>query len=718
MIYANEENGYSVLRLSAGKEPVTVVGCIPAPCAGEELQLSGQWVTHASYGQQFKAEAVSRRLPTSKRAVFEFLAFGAVKGVGPVLAEAIVNAFGAKALDVMEEDPERLAEIRGISPKKALLIGKEFARQMGLRRLMEFLTQNGLKPYLAVRLYKAYGAEAMSAVRENPYVLAEDFIGADFFEADTLALNLGFEGDSRERIEAAVLFELKFNLQNGHTFLPYHKLVAATNQLIDVNPEGIEEALHSLMESGYVVPDEIAGQQACYLAAVYEAETYTAARIKELAGISPAREVNLTKLLGDIEKKSGITYAERQRSAVELAGKSGVLVLTGGPGTGKTTAVRGILALFEKLGLNPALAAPTGRAAKRMSELTGHEAVTIHRLLGAGFSGENEEIVFERCESDPLENGAVILDEASMIDIALMASLLKAMKPGCRLVLVGDADQLPPVGPGNVFRDIIRSEVVPTVRLNEIFRQARESRIIQNAHQINEGIMPDLTENGGDFFFLQRAARERTVETITELCAERLPKNMGIDPAQIQVLTPSRKNITGTENLNRCLQAALNPPAEGKKEKIYGEFVFREGDKVMQIRNNYDIIWKKPDNTESGMGIFNGDIGRILHIDNARETVTVEFEDKLAVYTFDMLGELEPAFAMTVHKSQGSEYKAVVFAVSRAAPALLTRSVLYTAVTRAKELLILVGEREIVAQMTANDKRQKRYSGLKARLVR
>ncbi len=719
VIYSNEENGYTVLRLNTGEnEPVTVVGCIPAASAGEELTALGTWATHSAYGQQFKAEQVSRRLPDTKRAVFEFLAFGAIKGIGPALAEAIVNKFGRESLDVIEEDPLKLAEIRGISEQKARNIGKEFARQMGLRRLMEFLTHHGLKPYLAVRLYKVYGDTALGVVRENPYILAEDFFGADFFEADTLALNLGFEGDSRERVEAAVLFELKHNLNNGHTFLPRAKLIGATAQLIEVGTDTIEDALEALLESGFIVEDEIAGQNACYLEAIYEAERYTAERLFELSSYTPRQIKNAGKTIDEIEAESGIKYAKLQRQAVELAAEHGVMVLTGGPGTGKTTAVRTILALFDKMGLNTALAAPTGRAAKRMSELSGREALTVHRLLGAGFAGENEEIIFERDENDPLQNDAVILDEASMIDITLMAALLKAIKSGSRLVLVGDADQLPSVGPGNVFSDIIRSGLVPTVRLNEIFRQAGESRIIKNAHMINRGEMPELGENSGDFFFLQRGTKEKTADTVAELVAERLPKNMGIEPKDIQVLTPSRKGETGTWNLNRLIQAAVNPPEDGKKEKNYGEFVFREGDRVMQIRNNYDIIWKKQDGVSAGAGIFNGDIGKILSIDYARETVIVEYEDKQALYSFDMLGELEPAYAMTVHKSQGSEYKAVVLSAQRCAPSLLTRGVLYTAVTRARKLLIIVGDREVVGYMTGNNLKQKRYSGLKARLSR
>ena len=440
-------------------------------------------------------------------------------------------------------------------------------------------------------------------------------------------------------------------------------------------------------------------------------------RIRSLAGWPPDAFSKAERLLSAVERDLSIVFASEQRHAVELAGRVRVMVLTGGPGTGKTTTVRGILALFEKLGVRTVLCAPTGRAAKRMGELTGREAATIHRLLGAGYSPETDQLIFERNAQDPLDADAVIVDETSMVDILLMHSLLDAMKPGCRLILVGDADQLPSVGPGNVFSDIIRSQSVETVRLTEIFRQAKESTIVKNAHLINQGIPPDLGDRNGDFFFLQRSSPAKTAETIVSLCRERLPANMGIDPSQIQVLSPTRKNESGTVNLNAQLQAALNPPAQGKKEKIFGNFVFRVGDKVMQIRNHYDIIWRSSDGKRSGTGVFNGDIGLITEIDAIKETVTVDFEDKLVTYYYEQLGELEPAYAMTVHKSQGSEYRAVILAASYGAPQLLYRGVLYTAVTRARDLLIIVGSSDVIGRMVANDKRQRRYSGLRARLM-
>ena len=714
VIYENQDNGYTVLRLDTGTEgQATVVGCLPCASPGEEMELEGTWASHPVHGAQFKAEHAVRRLPETAAAIYEYLAFGGVKGIGPVTARAIVEAFGVKALDILEEEPQRLAELKGITAKKAEEIGRAFQRRAGLRRLIEFLVGEGLKAQLAMRLYSAYGDDALAAVKDNPYIMVNEFIGAEFYDADALAISLGFDADSSERVQAAALFELSHNLNNGHTFIPREKLCQATSQLIEVEPETVSESLDALLSQGQVVQDELAGKTVIYLASLYSAETDVTERILYMADIIPVRRAELTKLIERAQAELGVKLADGQRRAVELAAESQIAVLTGGPGTGKTTTVRAILNLFDNMGLKTVLTAPTGRAAKRMSELCSEEAQTIHRLLGAGFNDELGIPVFQKGPDDQLDADAVILDETSMVDIILMQALLQALKPSCRLVLVGDADQLPSVGPGNVFSDIIRSGVVPTVCLNEIFRQAAESRIIRNAHRINGGELPELT-NGGDFFFLQRRTPEKTVDTIIDLCRERLPKNMGIETSAIQVLAPTRLYETGTVNLNRLLQAALNPPDGDKNEKRFGEFLFREGDKVMQIKNNYDIMWKKGE--IPGAGIFNGDVGRILTINNREQNMTVEFDDKTAVYTFDMLTELEPAYAMTVHKAQGSEYKAVILSAFKGAPSLLSRALLYTAVTRARDLLIIVGDNEIIRQMTENNRKQRRYSGLKIRL--
>ncbi|UOO37760.1 ATP-dependent RecD-like DNA helicase [Oscillospiraceae bacterium CM] len=715
LVYQNTDNGYAVLRLQTDNGLVTAVGCMPGINPGEALILTGVWATHHAYGEQFKAEYVERRMPSGREAIYAYLASGVIKNVGPAKARDIVDTFGDKALEVIENDPDQLAQVRGITSKRAREVGASFRRQVGLRRLMEFLSAYGLKPVIAVRLYKTFGDDALDAVRDNPYIMTSSDFGADFFEADAVALALGFDSDCPARAEAAVLFELEHNLNNGHTFLPFDKLVSATQQLIDVENQTITDALDALCESGYIVREPIAGQDACYLEPLAQAERSVATRL--LAAAAPETDdcVDINALIAAVERAQNLRYAAEQKRAVALALKSRVLVLTGGPGTGKTTAVNGILALFDNLGLKTRLCAPTGRAAKRMSEVTGREAATIHRLLGAGV-GEGDGLVFEYDETNPLDADAVVVDETSMVDILLMRALLSALPAACRLVLVGDADQLPSVGPGNVFSDIIRSGAVETVALSEIFRQAGESGIIKSAHMINKGLVPDLSEKTHDFFFLRRPSAERTVETIVDLCAERLPKNMGVSPAQIQVLSPTRKNKAGTENINRRLQEVLNPPSPGKKEKSFGDFVFREGDKVMQIRNNYDILWKSDGGLTVGTGVFNGDIGCILDIDFARETLSVDFDDKIVTYLFEQLSELEPAYALTVHKSQGSEYRAVILAAAAGAPQLLVRSVLYTAVTRARELLIIVGDQAVFETMVANDRRQKRYSGLRARL--
>lgn len=718
VIYANDDNGYTVLRLREALtgEEITVVGCIPGATDGETLTVTGVWTTHPSYGEQFRAQTAVRQLPTERSDIFAYLASGVIKGVGAATAALIIGKFGAESLSVIAGEPEKLAEIRGISPQKARAIGADFRKTSAMRALMEFLTAHGLKTSLAVRLYGTYGDMAIDLIHDNPYLITREQFGADFYEADALALSLGYSSDSPQRVEAAVLFELRHNLTNGHTFLPAEKLVAATCQLIGMESDAVETALRVLTENGHIVRETVANCDACYLEGIHRAESYSAERLLQMASIPASSARDIEKTIDDIERESELEYAELQREAIRLAAQSRVMVLTGGPGTGKTTAVRAILAVFDKMRLNTELCAPTGRAAKRMSELTGREAQTIHRLLGAGFSEDKTEVLFRHDENEPLDIGALIVDESSMIDIQLMHALLSALKPTCRLILVGDSDQLPPVGPGNPFSDIIRSGAIPAVRLTEIFRQAKESGIVRAAHEINGGTVPDFSVKYGDMFFLNRSSRQKTAETIVELVSERLPKNMGIHPSQIQVLAPQKKYESGTFNLNLLLQAAVNPASPDKHEVDRVGFTFREGDRVMQVRNNYDMMWRSPDGADAGTGVFNGDIGTITGIDLKRELVTVDFEDRIADYSFDSLTELEPAYAMTVHKSQGSEYRAVILSVTNAAPSLMTRSVLYTAVTRARELLIIVGDRTAVAAMVNNDRRQKRYSGLKTRL--
>lgn len=717
VIYLNDENGYAVVRMETDSgEMVTAVGCLPYIAPGEMISAEGSWMTHAQHGRQFKIEQSNRLLPTSADGIYEYLAGSTVKGIGPATAALIVDRFKEKSLDILEMHPEKLAEIKGISLTKAKDLSASFKKQAGVRRLTEFLCAYGIKPLVALKLYRAYGSAALETVHENPYIISASHIGASFAEADNLALELGIEGDSINRISAAVLFELQHNSGNGHCFIPRDKLIAATSQLISVPADLVSDAIDSLSENGGLVCDKVANLNVCYLTELYEAETYTAERLKSMVGLKTKSSANIERLITKLESLYNISYAPLQKQSIELALNNRILVITGGPGTGKTTILKGILSLYDELELETLLAAPTGRAAKRMSELTGREASTIHRLLGAKMAEDGETVVFSKHEGDPLNCDALVLDECSMVDITLMSSLLKALKPGCRLVLVGDADQLPSVGPGNVFSDIIRSQTVPTVRLTEIFRQKGDSRIVRNAHMINRGEHPDFEANTGDFFRLRRLKGGTAVETIVELCARRLPENMKIPSASIQVLSPTRKGETGTVNLNKRLQAALNPPSESKKEKLFGEAVFRVGDRVIQTKNNYDTIWKTKGGV-SGAGVYNGDIGTIAQIDPITETLTVDFEDKLATYSFEMLNELEHAWALTVHKSQGSEYRAVVLALSGDVQMLLTRGVLYTAVTRAKELLIMVGDDNIAHRMIDNNKQSRRYSALRLRLI-
>ena len=528
VIYQNRENGYTVLRLDAGESGgVTVVGCLPGVAPGERITVRGTWMRHASYGEQFKAETVERRMPAGEKAIFEYLASGAVRGIGAATARRMVEEFGAEALTVLEEHPERLTAIHGVTRKRALAMGENFRLQMGMRRLLEFLGAHDVPLQLAMPLYRRYGDQALEAVRANPYLLVDGELGVAFATADSLALDLGMEGDDPQRIEAGLLFELTHNLDNGHTFLPRRKLLWATAQLIGVEEEALEDGLEALLERGEAIQEPVAGEQAVYLRDLYEAEQYVAWRIRGLAEGELVPPPGLDRLIGKIQSEQGIVYAPQQRQAVELAAQRQLMLLTGGPGTGKTTSLRGVLALFEALGLETALAAPTGRAAKRLGELCGMEAATIHRLLETQYDPHSGRLVFAHDEQDPLKADAVIVDETSMVDITLMRALLCALRDDCRLILVGDADQLPSVGPGNLFSDLIRSRAVPMVRLTEIFRQAAESAIIRSAHGVNRGELPDLRDNKGDFFFLRRKEPQRAAETIVELVRTRLPKNSG-----------------------------------------------------------------------------------------------------------------------------------------------------------------------------------------------
>ena len=683
VLFTNDENGYAVLKVNeeeAAGDPVTVTGYIPDPVVGEKLNLQGSWIEHRTYGRQFKAEMASRELPDSLEGIREYLAGNAIRGIGDATALLIVNRFGAGSFDVIENSPEALTEIKGISLTKALDISEQFRQKNGLRRLLEFFNSEYLeiRPIIAMRLYRYYGNESILLIRENPFIIADELIGGTFTEADSLAQSLGFENESAYRVKAGIVFEMLHNLKLGHCFAPEGKLVEATSRAIGVEPDRVAECLAEMYETGSVVCEEINEIKACYLPELYEAERYTASRL--------------------------------------LSMKDRIQVITGGPGTGKTTSVIKLLERAQQEGYRTYLAAPTGRAAKRMTEVTGTEAYTVHRLLGATFEPDGKTVVFEYNESNKLDCGVMIVDECSMIDIILFKALLEALPDTARLILVGDVDQLPPVGPGKVFRNIIESEVFNVTRLTEIFRQSEGSRIVQNAHLVNNGEYPDFSDNSGDFFRLKRLDGASSVETIAELCSTRLPQKMNLDPSDIQVLSPARRGELGTLNLNRQLQAVLNPQDGKKNEKTFGETVFRTGDRVMQIKNNYDVLWRTEDNSEAGQGIFNGDIGYIRSMDMNNETLEIDFDGRIAVYAFANLFELEHAWAITVHKSQGCEYKAVIFALNNSSKFLLTRDVFYTGITRARDLLILVGNDDIAKQMIDNRNLTKRYSFLKYRL--
>ncbi len=716
VVFQNPENGYTVLRLKDEKgEQSTAVGTVPDTRVGERLRIEGRWSNHSSYGRQLEIVNLERLMPENRIEILAYLSSHAVKGVGPKIAARIVERFGAESLKVIESDPDRLAQVPGISQAKAREIHESFQSQQGLRHLAEFLSSYRLPPELAVRIYRSYGELSMMAIQDNPYFLTEEGFRAPFAQVDAFALELGFDGDDERRVDAGILYELSFNSTGGHVFVPEPQLVEATAAFLRLDREIIKAGLERLESQERVVLDQVASLRAVYLPAYGQAERYLTRRFLEMVGGKVSLPANLAKTVARIEAEQGIAYAKLQRSAIFAAAAEKLLIVTGGPGTGKTTTLRGILDLFEQMRLKTLLTAPTGRAAKRLTELTGREASTIHRLLEVDVSPEDGEMVFVHNSHNPLSCDAVIVDESSMVDLLLMYDLVQALPESCRLILVGDPDQLPSVGAGNVFSDLIRSEKIPAVRLTEIFRQASESLIVMNAHRVNRGELPELGEKKKDFFFLQRSSDEAVCQTVTELCARRLPRNMGIQPEEIQVLSPTRKGETGTRALNALLQQALNPPGENKREKRHGETVFREGDRVMQIRNNYDIIWNKSGGG-MGSGIFNGDVGTILGIDYQAQTVTIRFDDREAVYTYDMLSQLEPAYAMTVHKSQGSEYRAVVLCLWRGTPLLLSRSILYTAITRARELLIVVGDQGVVEYMVHNDKKQKRFSGLKWRL--
>ena len=717
VIYRNDENGYAVLRLETDAgDSIVLVGCLPNVGAGELLVAQGVWGTHATYGEQFQVHVCERRLPAAEGAILSYLSSGTVKGIGRKTAEKIVDLFGTDTFHIIESDPMQLTQIPGITKSKALAISEDFQLQNGISRLMEFLVSHRIEPQIALTLYRTYGAHAISFVRDNPYLLTYPEFGVSFQQADKLAFELGVGVQAQSRIEAAILYELNFNANAGHCFIPWEKLVKITSDLIGVSQSSVEQAMVTLAEDSLIVVEDICGETACYLSYLHEAEVFISEKIVSLFQQHHFAPFDPSSRIRQIEASMGIEYAPLQFEAVKTAVNSPVFILTGGPGTGKTTIIRGILLLFEQMQLECALAAPTGRAAKRMSEFCGTEAKTIHRMLEMSHP-QGTFPVFGVNHENPLTCDVLILDEVSMVDLPLMRAVLDALEPGARLILVGDSDQLPSVGPGNLLKDLIDSNQIPTVALTQIFRQAETSQIITGAHKINNGALPDFANKDSDLFFIQRNNYNRLISTVLELCTKRLPDKLGIAPNQIQVLTTNRKYETGTIILNRKLQEALNPSTPEKAEKQVGERVFRVGDRVMQTRNNYDLVWTTVAGSEGGTGIFNGDIGEILEINFHSEQMKICFDDRMVLYPFSNLNELELAYAMTVHKVQGCEFRVVIFVALGGSPYLLHRSVLYTAVTRAREMLLLVGDHATLEQMVKNNKQRKRYSALRARLV-
>ena len=709
--FHSEDTGFTVLDLAVSEtELVTVVGELLDVAEGEHLSLMGTYTVHPSYGQQFRAALCERTLPSGTNAILKYLSSRAVKGVGPVIAARLVQRFGAATLDVMEKEPARLAEVTGVSPKKAAEISEDFRRLCGVRLVMLFLSRYGVHPAICVRVWKKWGGEAVDVLRQNPYLLCAGDLGLSFQQADEIAMQLGFFPDDAHRVAAGLQFVLRHNLGNGHTCLPREDLLERAAALLELGSQALGELLAQMVEEEQVVAADIGGRVFLYLPELWCAERYIAGRLVLARDTFYKGDEDFSVQIDALEESVGIRYEALQRKAIAAALQNGVFILTGGPGTGKTTTINAIIELFEQMGEKVLLAAPTGRAAKRMTELTGREAKTLHRLLEVDFrSGDLPS--FRRGERNPLDAGVIVVDEMSMVDTLLFESLLRAMRLTCRLILVGDADQLPSVGAGNLLRDMIASETLCTVELREIFRQAAQSMIVTNAHRIVRGEHPELAVRDNDFFFLPGENPEDVAQTLLGLITRRLPKAYGLSPQEIQVLSPTRRSELGTAELNRRLQAALNPPCPEKREfKIAGN-TFREGDKIMQTKNNYNVTWAREDG-ESGAGVYNGDIGEILQIDTSTRVALLRFDERRAEYSFDMAVELELAYAVTVHKAQGSEFEAVVIPLMGGSRNLYYRNLLYTAVTRAKRLLILLGSRESICSMVDNNRKTKRYTGL------
>lgn len=711
--YQNPDNGYTVCTVDCDGEPVTVVGNIPMLCEGEFISAQGAWTNHATYGRQFVVESYQKELPATTESILAYLSSGVIKGIGPVTAKRIVDKYGEDTLKVIEEHPEWLSDIKGVTAKRLDSISKSFKEQYGMRQVMLYF-QGMLSPAISLKVYKQWGNAAVDILRTNPYLLCEEIDGIGFERADQMALKMGFLTDSEERLCAGVKYVLSLELnRNGNCCVPLEMLISKSSAALGSDRQTVENVIGMLSQNGDVVAVRNSGGEIIvYLESVYRTEKFVAEKLALVDDAVINIPVdNTDKEIERVEGEKGLEFAPLQRVAIKSSLERGVVVVTGGPGTGKTTVIRAIIALFEKIGKSICLAAPTGRAAKRMTAATGYEAKTIHRLLECEFGGE-ERIEFRRNEDNFLDEEVIIIDEASMVDVFLFCALLRAVRPGSRLILIGDADQLPPVGAGEVFGDIIRSCAFMTVRLTDIFRQAQDSRIVTNAHLINEGRMPFL-ENKGDFFYLKRDNSNDVRTLVRDLCTNRLPKAYGYDTLRdIQIICPTRKGDAGTVSLNALLQSVINPPSTAKSEKEIKDVVFREGDKVMMIKNNYDIEWTD-ERGRSGSGVFNGDIGFITEIDRGDESFTIEFDDgRQAIFDYSCFDDIEHAYAITVHKSQGSEYSAVVIPLYGVPSGLLSRNMLYTALTRAGKLAVLVGRMDVMRDMVENNRRSVRFTGL------
>lgn len=716
IIYRNTDNGYTVLNLVSGEDEITCVGIFSTIAEGENIEAAGDYTDHPTYGTQFKVVSFEEKAPEDQEAIERYLGSGAIKGIGLAMAARIVRRFKEDTFRIIEEEPERLAEVKGISERKAMEIASQVNEKRDLRQAMIFLQQFGITMNLAVKIYNKYGQEVYGILKENPYRLADDIEGVGFRTADDIAAKAGIRTDSDFRVRSGILYTLLQASGEGHTFLPQEELTAKTSELLGIDKEIIEKNYMDLSIDRKIIMKQSGEQTQIYSASFYYMEANTATMLRELDIAYDVADAEIEQRINNIEKQTGMQLDEHQVQAVKEAVRNGLLVITGGPGTGKTTTINTIIRYFEMEGMDIFLAAPTGRAAKRMSETTGFEARTIHRMLELN-GGMEGSAGFERNETNPLETDLVIIDEMSMVDITLMNSLLKAIAPGTRLILVGDINQLPSVGPGSVLKDIIQSEAFNVVMLTKIFRQASTSDIIVNAHKINRGEEVSLDNKSMDFFFLKRYEADIIINVVLQLVKQKLPKFVDATPYDIQVLTPMRKGLLGVERLNGILQQYLNPPDQSRREKEHGDMVFREGDKVMQTKNNYQLEWeictKFGLTVDKGMGIFNGDMGIITEINDFAETMTVEFDEGRKVeYSYKLLDELELAYAITIHKSQGSEYPAVVIPLLNGPSMLMNRNLLYTAVTRARKCVTLVGNDATFNQMIQNTSQQKRYSGL------